>query len=76
MYAPQATVSLQQKLQRQLMELPQVLDLLRQSPDIPLDCLDDLLTQRFFRHFSQNHALPPYRDWETDRKSTRLNSSH
>ena len=23
-----------------------------------------------------NMTLPPYRDWETDRKSTRLNSSH
>ena len=22
------------------------------------------------------HQTPPYRDWETDRKSTRLNSSH
>ena len=22
------------------------------------------------------HSLPYYRDWETDRKSTRLNSSH
>ena len=21
-------------------------------------------------------VVPPYRDWETDRKSTRLNSSH
>ena len=23
-----------------------------------------------------NHDMPMYRDWETDRKSTRLNSSH
>ena len=22
------------------------------------------------------HSVSPYRDWETDRKSTRLNSSH
>jgi len=59
MYAPQATLSLQQKLQRQLMELPQILDLLRQSPDLSLDCIDDPLTQRFFRHFPQTYALPP-----------------
>ena len=24
----------------------------------------------------ENYTLPCYRDWETDRKSTRLNSSH
>ena len=24
----------------------------------------------------QGKPMPPYRDWETDRKSTRLNSSH
>ena len=24
----------------------------------------------------KDEILPPYRDWETDRKSTRLNSSH
>ena len=24
----------------------------------------------------REHPRPPYRDWETDRKSTRLNSSH
>jgi hypothetical protein len=59
MYAPQATLSLQQKLQQQLMGLPQALDLLRQSPDLTLDCIDDQLTQRFFRHFPQNHTLPP-----------------
>ena len=26
--------------------------------------------------FKENHETTAYRDWETDRKSTRLNSSH
>ena len=26
--------------------------------------------------YLKTHKFPAYRDWETDRKSTRLNSSH
>ena len=31
---------------------------------------------REFHNFAGNLCYPTYRDWETDRKSTRLNSSH
>ena len=30
----------------------------------------------YFCYRYQDHFKRPYRDWETDRKSTRLNSSH
>ena len=34
--------------------------------------INDIVIQEFITHSSK----PSYRDWETDRKSTRLNSSH
>ena len=34
------------------------------------------LNGRILRNTSNPNPPPPYRDWETDRKSTRLNSSH
>ena len=37
----------------------------------------DLLRQSFSEHHADEPiSCPHYRDWETDRKSTRLNSSH
>jgi len=39
MYAPRSPLSLNQNLQQQFMDLPQILELLRQSPEIPLECL-------------------------------------
>ena len=39
--------------------------------DLPL--VDGCLT---VPEMYQGFIVPPYRDWETDRKSTRLNSSH
>ena len=39
-------------------------------PDKVADQISDALLDEFLRHD------PDYRDWETDRKSTRLNSSH
>ena len=41
--------------------------------------LDDTKTPRTVHIAGLEHVhphVPPYRDWETDRKSTRLNSSH
>ena len=32
--------------------------------------------QNAYSHNISDEYIPPYRDWETDRKSTRLNSSH
>ena len=33
-------------------------------------------TKNSLRKKEKLHTIKPYRDWETDRKSTRLNSSH
>ena len=41
----------------------------------PITTLMGVLTFIVFGLMSYN-SMPPYRDWETDRKSTRLNSSH
>ena len=37
---------------------------------------DDTGINKTFENIIENNLLSRYRDWETDRKSTRLNSSH
>ena len=40
------------------------------------DTLLSTLKSRHIQSLSEMRSWAPYRDWETDRKSTRLNSSH
>ena len=44
--------------------------------DAVVDFIDDLQGARFSISNPQAKTTCGYRDWETDRKSTRLNSSH
>ena len=43
---------------------------------IPFSQLAQYLEDNFNKNLSLDYVLLRYRDWETDRKSTRLNSSH
>ena len=42
----------------------------------PFTHISDKKTKADFVVSSRDEAIESYRDWETDRKSTRLNSSH
>ena len=64
-------------------ELKQENQKLKEALDVAVDCLDDIsdssnssITRRSARQALDKIKALVYRDWETDRKSTRLNSSH
>ena len=43
---------------------------------VVLDNMSNFNGVKMFYVFDSSYPTPRYRDWETDRKSTRLNSSH
>ena len=44
--------------------------------DAPSNCIGKLGKIIYLENDQEPHIYSGYRDWETDRKSTRLNSSH
>ena len=55
------------------MKLYSVYDKVAQTFSAPQQDINDATA---IRNFTNGINRPSYRDWETDRKSTRLNSSH
>ena len=49
----------------------------QQAANVGIDILNSITIDYSFSMVDEEHFFPAtYRDWETDRKSTRLNSSH
>ena len=61
-------------------KIKQLIDLMEERTLAELTVQDGDKKVSISRHLPQANVQPvtatPYRDWETDRKSTRLNSSH